>query len=97
MDFIRDLVPNKVSTKHIKHFFELYCNKSKAVEKKSESEEESHRPKIKSNISIRAFAFNYSKFKKSETEIINIMSDKAMKGRYTELKRYLNDFLAHYH
>lgn len=37
---------------------------------------------VPDTISIRAFSFNFMKYKKAETEITNIMSEKAVKDRY---------------
>jgi len=43
-------------------------------------------------ISIKALSFNYDKFYKSQTEVNNILSEKALKERYIWLKNYLTDF-----
>lgn len=90
---MKDLIPDKVATATIKHFFDLYKNKN--LPKKVDHKTEQEQPGL-GEISIRAFSYNYSKFKKAETEITNIMSEKYAKIRYEELKKYLADFLGYY-
>lgn len=58
--------------------------------------QEGQRRERNGDISIRAFSFNYTKYKKAETEIVNIMSEKAAKDRYSFLKKYVTDFLSYY-
>ena len=76
---MNSLVQGMVSNKTLRRFFQMYKN---ASEGKATVDE----------ISIKALAFNYQKFKKAETEVINILSEKAMKDRYAYLKLYNEDF-----
>jgi hypothetical protein len=41
---------------------------------------------------MKALSFNYEKYRKSQTEVVNIMSEKAVKERYISIKNYLIDF-----
>lgn len=77
MDFFKEILPSKISEKQIKHFFKLYCKRSGKDEPGSRV------------ISIKALSFNYEKYKKTETEVANIMSDKAAKERYVAIKEYM--------
>lgn len=54
----------------MRHFFELYKNKPPAGKEKDEQFR---------MISIKALSFNYEKYRKSQTEVANIMSEKALK------------------
>jgi hypothetical protein len=63
----------------MKHFFELYKNKAPA----GKENDEQFRV-----ISIKALSFNFDKYRKSQTEVVNIMSEKAVKERYMSLKNY---------
>lgn len=47
-------------------------------------------------LSIKSLGYNYDKFLKSEVQITNIMSDKALKQRYSYIKRYLSLFDQNY-
>lgn len=59
--FVKELIPGKVTTKTIRHFFGLYRNRGagKKGDKMGEHDENT------GDISIRAFSYNYSKFKKA--------------------------------
>lgn len=67
----------------MRHFFELYKNKPPAGKEKDEQFRV---------ISIKALSFNYEKYRKSQTEVANIMSEKSLKERYMSLKSYSVDF-----
>lgn len=47
-------------------------------------------------LSIKSLGYNYEKYLKSEVQITNIMSDKALKQRYNYIKRYLSLFDQNY-
>lgn len=76
-------MPNKLSEKQMKHFFSLYKNKAPPGKENDEQYK---------TISIKALSFNFDKYRKSQTEVANIMSEKAVKERYISLKGYLTDF-----
>lgn len=83
IDFFKEILPNKLSEKQMRHFFELYRNKPPAGKEKDEQFRA---------ISIKALSFNFEKYRKSQTEVANIMSEKALKERYISLKNYSADF-----
>lgn len=41
---------------------------------------------------MKALSFNYEKWSKAQTEIANIMSEKALKERYISVKEMLVEF-----
>ena len=41
---------------------------------------------------MKSLAFNYEKYRKSQMEIANVLSEKAKKERYIWLKNYLTDY-----
>lgn len=83
IDFFKEILPNKLSEKQMRHFFELYKNKPPA----GKENDEQFRA-----ISIKALSFNFDKYRKSQTEVANIMSEKALKERYMSIKSYLSEF-----
>lgn len=79
---MKEILPTKLSQKQAKHFFHLYQNKLPPKTTDASL----------ATISIKALSFNYDKYRKAQTEVANILSQKYLKERYVWVKDYLVEF-----